>query len=575
MRFLSLFSGIEAASAAWLPLGWECAGVAEIEPFPCHLLAQHYGASRPRYMPSPKDPGLTKKEYDERRRAIRRVKHLPINGHYPNLGDIKQITQADIEALGQIDLVIMGFPCQDLSVAGKRKGLRDKDGKKTRSGLFFDAMRVVQWSQSRWVVGENVPGLFSSHRGRDFAAVVGEMAGCEFDVPRDGWANTGVAAGPLGLVEWCVLDAQWFGVPQRRRRVFFVRDSGDWSGRPPVLFEPESLRGHSPPRREAGERIALPVTCRVDRGGEHREAHGNNLVVPTIPARTKGGGGLGTEFDCDGGLIAVAGTLQNSGRAAGSATQQDAEAGLLVAEAYGGNNTRSSLKVATALNANGGVRSGDFEAATLLVVPIQEASKRTGTSTTDPQASAGVGSAGDPMFTLQAGAQHAVAFSCKEAGADAGAVKPPLRAMGHDSSHANGGGQVAICFDTTQITSKENRCNPQAGDPAHPLASQGHPPAVAFMETHSNQGLGVDQSPALTRERTMAVQTSMQVRRLTPRECERLQGNRDDYTMVRFGKSLAADGPRYKSLGNGMAVPCIIWIGQRIDAAVKYLRRAA
>ena len=245
MRYLSLFSGIEAASVAWLPLGWECVGVAEIEKFPCAVLAHHY-------------PDV------------------------PNLGDITKITQEQIAALGHIDLVVGGFPCQDLSVAGKRAGLtNDNDGSATRSGLFFAAMRVVGWTRARWTVIENVPGLFSSKGGADFASVVGALAGCEFGVPDKGWGKIGAAAGPDGLVEWCVLDAQWFGVPQRRRRVFLVRDSGDWYCRPPVLFERHSLQGNPPPSREKGENLA-----------------------PTISARTKGGGGLGTDFDCDGGLVA-------------------------------------------------------------------------------------------------------------------------------------------------------------------------------------------------------------------------------------------------------------------------------
>ena len=234
---------------AWTPLGWEPAAFSEIEPFPCSVLRRHYP-------------------------------------HVPNLGDVTRITRQQVEALGRIDLVCGGFPCQDLSVAGKRKGLMNADGSATRSGLFFDAMRIAEWARARWTVLENVPGLFSSNDGRDFAAVVGEMAGCEFDVPTNGWENAGVAVGPLGLVEWTTLDAQYVrveshprAVPQRRRRVFIVRDSGSWTNRPPLFLERESLCGHPAPRREAGQ------------------------VAPTIPSRSTGGGGLGTDFDLDGGVI--------------------------------------------------------------------------------------------------------------------------------------------------------------------------------------------------------------------------------------------------------------------------------
>jgi len=152
--------------------------------------------------------------------------------------------------------------CQDLSIAGKRKGLRNEDGSATRSGLFFTAMRIVEWAKPRWVVVENVPGLYSSQKGRDFASVVGEMAGCEFDVPRDGWKNSGCAVGKNGLVEWITLDAQYCrtpeyprAVPQRRRRVFVVRDSGDWQSRKPLFLESKGLCGNPPPSRKTREEI--------------------------------------------------------------------------------------------------------------------------------------------------------------------------------------------------------------------------------------------------------------------------------------------------------------------------------
>jgi DNA (cytosine-5)-methyltransferase 1 len=270
MRFLSLFSGIEAASVAWLPLGWTCVGVAEIEPFPAALLAHHY-------------PDV------------------------PNLGNVKEITAEGIQSLGHIDLVVFGFPCQDLSVAGKRAGLKGE-----RSGLFYDAMRIVRWSRARWAVAENVPGLFSSHRGRDFAAVVGEMAGCEFDVPTDGWKSCGAAAGKDGLVEWSVLDAQFWGVAQRRRRVFLVRDAGDWSGRPPVLFERESLCGHPAPSREAREGIANSLTERPDRGGGNSE--GQRLITHCLRAD----GFDASEDGTGGGIPLVTGPMTRRGNESGS-----------------------------------------------------------------------------------------------------------------------------------------------------------------------------------------------------------------------------------------------------------------
>ena len=273
MRYLSLFSGIEAATVAWHPLGWEPVGFAEIEPFPCAVLAHHY-------------PDV------------------------PNLGGVTEITDERIAALGHIDVVVGGSPCQDLSVAGKRNGLAGE-----RSGLFHEQIRIFNAARhfcgARWLIWENVPGAFSSNRGRDFAVVAGAMAGCRIDVPADGWGTEGVALGDAGLVEWCVLDAQWFGVAQRRRRVFAVLDTGNWADRPPVLLERDGLRGDSPPSRESREDLAPTIRAGAPNGGAGHGARSGDSkdelivpVAPTINARSKGGG-LGTDFDLGGGLIAA------------------------------------------------------------------------------------------------------------------------------------------------------------------------------------------------------------------------------------------------------------------------------
>lgn len=229
MRFLSLFSGIEAASAAWEPLGWEPVAFAEIEPYCCQLLAERF-------------PNV------------------------PNLGDVTRITPAMLAGLPPFEVVIGGSPCQDLSVAGKRAGLEGQ-----RSGLFFEQVRIHHAARAihgtRYHLWENVPGAFSLNAGRDFAVVVGEMAGARVAAPADGWGSEGVALGEHGLVEWAVLDAQWFGVAQRRRRVFALLDVGDWWNRPPVLLEPDRLRGDHPPRREPGKGTAAGVAGGAGGGG--------------------------------------------------------------------------------------------------------------------------------------------------------------------------------------------------------------------------------------------------------------------------------------------------------------------
>ena len=215
--FGSICSGIEAASAAWLPLGWRCAFMSEIEAFPRAVLSHHYPET-------------------------------------PLHGDFTTIREGEYEA---IDALVGGTPCQSFSVAGLRGGLADE-----RGNLALEYLRLAERLRPRWLVWENVPGVLSSGDGRDFGAFVGGLAELGY-----GWA-------------YRVLDAVNFGVPQRRRRVFVVGYLGDWRRAAAVLFEPASLRWHPAPSRKTRERIA-----------------------PTIGARTTAGGGLGTDFDLDGGLI--------------------------------------------------------------------------------------------------------------------------------------------------------------------------------------------------------------------------------------------------------------------------------
>lgn len=429
LRYVSLFSGIEAASSAWEPLGWQCAAVAEVAPFPRSVLAHRYP-------------------------------------HVPNLGDITQVTELDIALLDPLDLIVFGSPCQDLSLAGKRQGF--KDG--TRSSLFFTAVNIIRWARQhcglRFALWENVPGAFTSNAGRDFAAVVEHLAGLDrIDIPPRGWGTEGCAVGEAAMVEWAVLDAQWFGVAQRRRRVFALADFGAWSRRPPVLLEPESLRGDPPSRTEARQDVA-------------------------------GAAGAGA-----------------------------ARRGVA---AFGGNDTAGAIDVAPALLAQPGSGwKGDFDSEAFIVQPV-----------------------------------------CVT-----GSVTHALRAEGADASEdgtGRGTPLVPVAYDTTQITSVANRSNPQPGDPCHPLTAAGHPPLLAFPAGLSGTQVAAthDLAPALCSSTPTAVAASWGVRRLTPRECERLQGFPDDWTLVPWRGKPAADcpdGPRYTALGNSMAVPVMHWIGQRLD----------
>ena len=218
MNYLSLFSGMGGFDAAFDRAGMTGVGQCELDPHAAAVVAHHW-------------PDV------------------------PRWTDVRTLKGEDVGPIGTVDLVAGGFPCQDLSVAGKRAGLAGE-----RSGLFYEMARIIAECAPRWLLLENVPGLLSSNKGRDFAAVLGTLVGTGLTVPRDGWRNSGVAWGPFYGVAWRVMDSQYFGVPQRRRRVFIVGCLGDAARAGAVLFESESCGGDTPPRRTPGERVADALT---------------------------------------------------------------------------------------------------------------------------------------------------------------------------------------------------------------------------------------------------------------------------------------------------------------------------
>jgi len=327
MRYLSVCSGIEAVSVAWQSLDWQPAMFAEIDPFCCWLLRSRYRASRPVFMPSPHD-APDRKEAKRRAAAIRNVVALPADGAVINAGDFTKIGAEDV---GAIDLLAGGTPCQSFSVAGKRAGLDDP-----RGNLTIEFARLAGRLRPLWVVWENVPGVLSIDGGRTFGAFLGMLV-------------------ELGYgVAYRILNAEYFGVPQRRRRVFVVGHSGNWRAAAAVLLDESCLSGHPPPRREARKDLA-----------------------PTLSARAHGGGGPGTDFDLNGGLIPSTGDTSHCLNAGGMG-RQDYESETLLAHTLLGKENDShdfekQTYIAHALSADGFDASEDGTGRGVPMVPVSAA----------------------------------------------------------------------------------------------------------------------------------------------------------------------------------------------------------
>ena len=228
MRYLSVCSGIEAATVAWKPLGWEAAAFSEIEKFPRDLLQHHYP-------------------------------DIPCHGDFTTIGE---------NDYGAIDLLVGGTPCQSFSVAGLRKGFADD-----RGNLTLAFLQLLKRKRPKWMVWENVPGVLSHDKGRTFGSFLGGLGECGY-----GFA-------------YRVLDAQYFGVPQRRRRVFVVGCLGDWRSPAQVLFEPESLSGDITPQRKEGQNIAGTLTRGFGARGVDAQqiADGNYAIAKCLTKRGAGG----------------------------------------------------------------------------------------------------------------------------------------------------------------------------------------------------------------------------------------------------------------------------------------------
>lgn len=413
MKYISLFSGIEAVSYAWRDLFFEPLAFSEIDEWCSALLAKHY-------------PNVS------------------------NLGDIRKVDFTGYA--GECDLVVGGSACQSFSVAGKREGRRGQ------SGIMSEYIRAIQEIRPRWLIWENVPGALSVESGKAFEQLITELA------------NLG-----YGLA-WRVLGAQFFGVPQRRRRVFLVGYLGNPECAAEVLFEQESLRGDYQTSRNKREELT-------------RSAQRGTGTSYTLQVRCGcSGGGKGALVQDE-----VSATLSTSN------TQT-----LFQSYALAGNMIGRSV-------VNGGNGCG-----------FQE----------------------NLSYTLNTMDRHAVSY---------------------------------LPFDAGQVTSPTNGNNPQWGDPCHPITASGHVPnVIAFPWSAGGNGSGYSVSDGTT-PTLLATSSGIPafskkenacyvVRRLTPQECERLQGFPDDYTLFEYKGKQSSDAKRYKALGNSMAVPVMQWIGERIQA---------
>ncbi len=471
MRYLSVCSGIEAATVAWHPLGWEAAGFAEIEAFPAAVLAHHYPAVR-------------------------------------NYGDMTKHKEWD---LGTIDLLVGGTPCQSFSVAGLRKGLDDP-----RGNLMLTYLAIADQRRPRWLVWENVPGVLSSNGGKDFGTFLGALAELGY-----GFA-------------YRVLDAQYFGVAQRRRRVFVVGYLGDWRPAAAVLFEPESLRGDSAPSREKGQTVAGTFKARANSGGwgSDVELAAGNYMQP-VAAR----------------MVAF-GEYVDDGTASAMKARDYKDATDLVAQPMsygipgnwigrapenGGNSTQFMEEVAPCL-------TGADKHGVAQPIPINSMNAMRSPDA-DSSTGCGIGDEGEAMFTITKGNHHAVAqpiaFQSVDHGADA----------------------------TENLSPTLRRHDPMAVAQPIGLDEEQNAMVDAFGTLKARTAGGGFEGSVM--------QSNMAVRRLTPVECERLQGFPDNYTNIPWRKAAESpDGPRYKALGNSMAVPVMHWIGRRISVYEDVMEKA-
>ena len=457
MDYLSLFSGIEAASVAWSPLGWLPLAFAEVDAFPSAVLKARF-------------PSV------------------------PNLGDVTKVNwRGFVRDFGRPDVLVGGSPCQSFSIAGTRTGLGGA------SGLMWEYVRAVREVRPRWLLWENVPGALSSTHGEDFGCLLRSLDALGY-----------------GLA-WRVLDAQFFGVAQRRERVFLVGRLGDPGGPCQVLFEPDCLQWDPPQGREKRAQLAAAA----GRG----------------PAR----------------------------------------AGFKYSAGSGANGVGHEVEASDTLTA-------DLHAPAVYPINEQVATRcnRLGRGT-----GLGVGDDGDPGYTLLANHPHMVCMTDTQANSSVsndGACgtlschsrkDPPVALVSYAvrmREGRDGGGKGPLVQEEVSGALATGNDQTVFCGPCEPGTSHVPGPKAVCM-ADDNGGSAVDEECCGTIKcggSATQVALRMSVRRLMPRECERLQGFPDDWTLIPWKGRPAEecpDGPRYKAIGNSMAVPVMRWLGERIAMA--------
>ena len=565
MRYLSVCSGIEAATCAWHDLGWQAAAYSEIEAFPSAVLAHHY-------------PNV------------------------PNMGDMTKYKEWNLDSIG---LLVGGTPCQSFSVAGLRKGMDDP-----RGNLALVYCGILDYYRPQWFIWENVPGVLSSSGGRDFGAFLG-------------------ALGQLGYgYAYRELDAQYWGVAQRRKRIFVVGYLGDWRPCAAVLFESKSLSRDTAPSRP--KRQNPPGFLESSFGGYRQDDVGGTIKASggvlsggseTFVGESRGG----PEWPAQ-----LASTLNaRFGSKLGLENQHiNSGAPLFVQQPYEWHNQDSRIKpvdVACTLNTQCSGREGhlvqvfdnhradarynEFGEVCCTItshwgtgggnIPIALAENTIGRKPHNRGNGDGF-TEGGPMYTLNATGVHGVAMPVCIGGLHPNAAIGENQAPTLTSAMGMGGGHIpAVAFSSDQspkcnidqantLTAtdyKHNQCvaqpillDDQGGSVMRVTQdgvvgtlrreTHGHEPCIVAPTLTTNDPSRSPQATEVTQQVSAVYAASMAIRRLTPIECERLQGFPDNYTQIPWkGKdpSVCPDGPRYKALGNSMAVPVMRWIGSRIQ----------